>query len=73
MSALAEAILYIDENNPCDELKKKLEENQISFREWKVNRSLVDFVLPVLITGKGVYSGEQILKFDSNLQTLLVG
>lgn len=65
------AILYVDEQESCDELKKKLEQNQISFKEWKVKRSSVEFLLPVLITGKGVYSGEQILKFGSDLQTLL--
>ena len=68
-----EAILYVDIDNPCEELTKKLQEYNIVFKEWKVDQKSVDFQLPLLIAGNGVYTEKQIISYDKYLPKLLIG
>jgi len=65
------AILYVDEGNPCNELKEKLNNSKILFREWSVDPSMVDFTLPMLYSGSGVYTGKELLGLESELPILL--
>ena len=66
------AILYIEKDDPCNEVKEALQSCKLDFEEWKVDKEFVDFSLPLLITGAGVYTGKEIMRFGPDLCNLLM-
>lgn len=66
------AILYLEKDDPCDDIKDALTKCNVEFDEWRVEKNMVDFTLPLLITGMGNYTGKEILRLGPELCNLLL-
>jgi hypothetical protein len=55
------AVLFTDSSCKSEKAREALQDAGVKFREWKVSRNQVDFILPLLISKIGEYIGTDVI------------